>query len=345
MIRLLIATAVGLLVSMFGTKFLINWLTQRQVAQPIQDDGVPMHRETKAGTPTMGGLALVAGIVIAYVVSDLYNGIYTRSGLLVVFAIVGSAAVGLLDDWIKVGQERNLGLRARAKMGGQLAVATTFAVLMVTLTDVHTEVSFTRWDSIGFDLGPVGWCIWAIVLLVATSNSVNLTDGLDGLAGGASLFAFATFTAIAFWMFGNPEIYDVPHALDLAVVAAGGVGACAGFLWWNAAPAQIFMGDTGSLALGSGLAALALALNTHLLLPIVGALFVAETVSVIIQVAVFKRTGKRVFLIAPVHHHFEMLGWPETRVIIRFWLMAGFAAALALGIFYADFLSIPGAVE
>ncbi|MGY9083958.1 MAG: phospho-N-acetylmuramoyl-pentapeptide-transferase [Acidimicrobiales bacterium] len=344
MIRLLIAAGVALLVSLFGTRFLITWLTHRKLAQPIQEDGVQMHRETKAGTPTMGGIAIVAGIVIAYIVSDFYNGIYTRSGLLVLFAIVGSAAVGFLDDWIKVGRERNLGLRARTKFGGQIAVATTFAVLMVTLTDVHTEISFTRWDSIGIDLGPVGWCVWAVLLMVATTNGVNLTDGLDGLASGASLFAFATFTVIGFWMFGHPEIYDVGHALDLAVIAAAAVGSCAGFLWWNAAPAQIFMGDTGSLALGAGLSSLALATNTHLLLPILGALFVAETLSVIIQVAVFKRTGKRVFLIAPVHHHFEMLGWPETRVIIRLWLLAGFAASMALGIFYADFLSIPGSV-
>jgi len=345
MIRLLIATGVGLVVSLLGTRYLIRWLTHREVAQPIQDDGVQMHRETKAGTPTMGGIAVVLGIAVAYIISDLYNGIYTRSGLLVLFAIVGTGAIGFLDDWIKVGRERNLGLTARAKLAGQVIVAATFAILMVTLTDVHTEVSFTRWDSIGFDLGPVGWCVWAVVLIVATSNGVNLTDGADGLAGGASLFAFATFTAIAFWKFGNPDIYDVDHALDLAVIAAAAAGSCAGFLWWNAAPAQIFMGDTGSLALGTGLATLALATNTHLLLPILGALFVAETLSVIIQVAVYKRTKKRVFRMAPIHHHFELLGWPETRVIIRFWLLAGFASALALGIFYADFLSIPGSVD
>ncbi len=345
MIRLLIATAVGLVVSILGTRFLIGWFTNRELAQPIQEDGVQMQRETKAGTPTMGGIALVAGIVVAYIISDLYNGIYTRSGLIVLFAIVGSGVIGFLDDWIKVGRERNLGLRARAKLAGQLIVATTFAILMVTLTDVHTEVSFTRWDSIGIDLGPVGWCIWAVILIVATSNSVNLTDGLDGLAPGASLLAYACFTAMAFWMFGNAEIYDVPHALDLAVIAAGAVGACAGFLWWNAAPAQIFMGDTGSLALGTGLAALALATNTHLLLPILGALFVAETMSVMIQVFFFKRTKKRVFLMAPIHHHFELKGWPETRIIIRFWLLAGFAAAIAMGLFYADFLSIPGSVD
>jgi len=345
MIRLLIAVAVGLSVSLFGTRYLIRWLNQRNVSQPIQEDGVQSHRETKAGTPTMGGMAIVVGIAIAYVVSDLYNGVYTRSGLLVLFAIVGSGAVGFADDWIKVNRERNLGLRARTKALGQLAVAVLFAVGMVTLTDVHTEVSFTRWDSIGFDLGPIGWCVLAVLMIVGTSNAVNLTDGLDGLAGGSSLFAYAAFTAMAFWMFGNSDIYDVPHALDLAVVAAASVGALAGFLWWNASPAQIIMGDTGSLALGTGLAALALATNTHLMLPILGALFVAETLSVMIQVFVFKRTGKRVFRMAPIHHHFELLGWPETRIVIRFWLLAGFAAAFALGLFYADFLSIPGSVE
>lgn len=345
MIRLLIANGIALLVTLFGTRFLINWLGNRSVAQPIQEDGVQSHRETKAGTPTMGGLAIVAGIFVAYVVSDFYNGVYTRTGLIVLFGIVAMAGIGLVDDWLKVSQKRNLGLRARAKSGGQLLVAIAIAVAMVTLTDVHTEVSFTRWDSIGIDLGPVGWCVWAVLLIIGTSNAVNLTDGLDGLAGGSSLLCYAAFTAMAFWMFGNNEIYDVEHALDLAVIAAAGVGACAGFLWWNAAPAQIFMGDTGSLALGTGLAALALATNTHLLLPIIGMLFVAETLSVIIQVLVFKATGKRVFRIAPIHHHFELLGWPETRVIIRFWLLSGFVAALGLGLFYADFLSIPGSVE
>ena len=345
MIRLLIATAVGLLVALFGTRFLIGWFGHHKVAQPIQDDGVQSHHETKSGTPTMGGLAIVAGIASAYVVSDLYNGIYTRTGLIVLFAIVASGGIGLVDDLIKTSRERNLGLRARWKSIAQLVVAITFAILMVTLTDIHTEVSFTRWDSIGFDLGPVGWSVWAVVLIFATSNGVNLTDGLDGLAGGTSLFAYAAFTVMGFWMFGNAEIYDVPHALDLAVIAAAAVGSCAGFLWWNAAPAQIIMGDTGSLALGTGLATLALATNTHLLLPLLGALFVAETASVIIQVFVFRTRGRRVFRMAPIHHHFELLGWPETRVVIRFWLLAGFSAALALGLFYADFLSIPGAVD
>lgn len=345
MIRLLIAAAVAMVISLVGARFLIRWQLSRQVSQPIQDDGVQSHRETKAGTPTLGGLAIVGGLTAGYLISDLYNGIYTRSGLLVIFVIVGSALVGFADDYIKIGKERNLGLTARKKLAGQVLVASLFAVAMVTLTDVHTELSFTRWDSIGIDLGPVVWCIWAVLLIVAMSNGVNLTDGLDGLAGGSSLLAYAAFCVMAFWMFSNPDFYDVPHALDLSVVAASAVGALVGFLWWNAAPAQIFMGDTGSVPLGAGLAALSLATNTHLLLPILGALFVAENLSVIIQVGVFKTRGRRVFRMAPVHHHFELVGWPETRIIVRFWLLAGFAAALALGLFYGDFLSIPGSVE
>lgn len=345
MIRLLLASVLGLLVSLLGTRILIRWLTQRQFSQPIQDDGVQQHKVTKAGTPTMGGIAILAGIFFGYSISHIYNGIFTHTGLLVLAAIIGMGLVGFADDWIKIGLKRNMGLNARAKALGQVVVAVAFSLAMVTFTDVHTEISFTRWDSIGFDLGPIGWCIWASLMIVGTSNAVNLTDGIDGLAAGSSIFAYVAFTVIAFWAFSNADIYDVAHALDLAVVAAAAAGACAGFLWWNAAPAQIFMGDTGSLALGTGLACLALATNTHLLLPVLGALYVAETLSVMIQVFVFKRTGKRVFRMTPIHHHFELAGWPETRILIRFWLLSGFAAALAIGLFYADFLSIPGSVD
>jgi phospho-N-acetylmuramoyl-pentapeptide-transferase len=165
---------------------------------------------------------------------------------------------------------------------------------------------------------------------------VNLTDGVDGLASGVAAFAFGAFTFIGFWQFRHPDVYEVPHALDLAVVSAAMVGGILGFLWWNAPPAQIFMGDTGALAIGSGLAALALATNTHLLLPIIGGLFVVETLSVIIQVLWFKRFRRRVFKMAPIHHHFELSGWPETTVLIRLWLMSGMATAVGLGLFYAD---------
>ncbi|MEQ8716039.1 MAG: phospho-N-acetylmuramoyl-pentapeptide-transferase [Acidimicrobiales bacterium] len=338
MIRLLLAAGLSLTFSLVGTRFLIDWLRRHRIGQPIRADGPDGHH-VKAGTPTMGGVAIVGGATLAYVISDYYNGIYTRTGLLVMAAIVCAAGVGLLDDWIKVSRERNLGLTKSSKIVGLVSVAVGWSILMVTFTDVHTELSFTRHDSIDIDLGPVGWVIWSSLLILATANAVNLTDGLDGLAGGSSLFGYAAFVVISFWAFRNQSIYDIPHALDLAVVAAAMLGACAGFLWWNAAPARIFMGDTGSLALGTGLACMALATNTQLLLPIIGALFVAETLSVIIQVASFRIFGRRVFRMAPIHHHFELLGWHETWVIIRFWLVAGFATALALGLYYADFIS------
>ena len=345
MIRLLLAGGISTLLSISLTWVLIGWLTSHRIGQPIREDGPDGHM-TKAGTPTMGGLAIVAGAAVAYAVSDFYNGIYTRTGIFVMLAIVGAGMVGLMDDWIKVSRERNLGLNKRAKSIGLLTVSFGFAILMVTFTDIQTEVGFTRWDSLNIDLGPVGWVIWAVLVILATSNAVNLTDGLDGLAAGSSILSFAAFTVISFWAFRNGEIYQLDHALDLAVVGVAMLGACAGFLWWNAAPAQIFMGDTGALAIGTGLACLALATNTDLLLPILGGVFVLETVSVIIQVISFRLFGgRRVFRMAPIHHHFELLGWPETTVIVRFWMIAGFFVAMALGLFYADWVNVVDLVE
>jgi len=333
--RLLISAALSMVVSLFGTKALIVWLTRLHVGQPIRDDG-PSKHQVKAGTPTMGGVAIVAGAVIGYVVSDVFGGIYTRSGIFVMLAIIGGGAVGLMDDWIKVVAARNLGLNKRAKMLGLLIVATGFAFLMSEYTSVSTTISFTRFDNPGWNLGHVAWMVWAVLLLVGTANAVNLTDGLDGLAAGAAAFAFAAFTFIGFWQFRHEDVYNVSHALDLAVVSAAMIGGIIGFLWWNAAPAQIFMGDTGSLAIGSGLAALSLATNTQLLLPIIAGLFVVETLSVIIQVLWFKRFGTRVFKMAPIHHHFELAGWPETTVIVRLWIMSGLCTAVGMGLFYAD---------
>ncbi len=336
MTRLLLAGAISGVISLFGTKALINWLTHHRVGQPIRDDG-PEGHHTKAGTPTMGGLAIVAGTVSGYVVSDLFGGIYTRSGIFVLLAIMGGGAVGLMDDWIKVVAARNLGLNKKAKMVGLLIVAVGFAFLMTEFTNVHTSISFTRFDSPGWEIGRILWMAWAVLLIVGTTNAVNLTDGLDGLAAGAGAFAFAAFMFIGFWQFRHIDVYGNPHALDQAVVASAMVGGIIGFLWWNAPPAQIFMGDTGSLAIGSGLAALALATHTQLLLTIVGGLFVVETVSVILQVVVFRRFGgRRLFRMAPIHHHFELAGWPETTVLVRLWLVSGLCTAVGLGLFYAD---------
>ncbi|MFP5579283.1 MAG: phospho-N-acetylmuramoyl-pentapeptide-transferase [Acidimicrobiia bacterium] len=328
--------------SLVGTRYLIDWLTSHKVGQPIQEDG-PQGHVTKAGTPTMGGVAFVVAALVGYLAAHVRSGlVFTRTGLIVMATIVGAGIVGALDDWIKVSRERNLGLSSRAKMLGLLVVAVGFVAAMLTFTDIHTTISFTRFDSPGIDIPGWVWAIWAMLLLAGTTNAVNLTDGLDGLAAGSSIFAFITFIVVGFWAFRHPEVYQVEHALDLAVVAAAMLGGVTGFLWWNANPARIFMGDTGSLAIGAGLACLALTTNTQLLLPVVGFLFVLETVSVMLQVTRFRLTGKRFFRMAPIHHHFELGGWPETTVIIRFWIMAGLGTALALGMFYADYIGTGG---
>lgn len=348
MIALLMASGLSLAVSLVGTRFLIEWLRTHRIGQPIRSEG-PKDHQTKAGTPTMGGLAIVVGAVVGYTVAHLRSRVvFTRSGIFVLLLVVGAGLVGFLDDWIKITRARNLGLNKRMKVLGLLTVGSTFGWATVHYTGIHTTLSFTRYNSfekaglLNIDFGPIGWVVWSVLLIMAMTNAVNLTDGLDGLAAGSSVFAFSAFTVVGFWAFRNNSIYDVEHALDLAVVAAAMLGGCTGFLWWNAHPARIFMGDTGSLAIGAGLAGLALTLSTTLLLPVVGALFVVETLSVIIQVVSFRGFGgRRVFRMAPIHHHYELSGWPETTVIVRFWIVAGLATALALGIFYADFTTLP----
>jgi phospho-N-acetylmuramoyl-pentapeptide-transferase len=337
-VALLIAAGIALTVSLVGTRFLIRWLTANKVGQPIHED-VPEGHVVKAGTPTMGGTAIVIAAVVGYTLAHVRSGlVFTRTGVIVIGTVAAAGLVGAIDDWVKVSRERNLGLNKRTKMGGLLIVAFGFAIATVQLTDVETTLSLTRWDSPGTQLSPTIWVLWAVLLIVGTTNAVNLTDGLDGLAAGSSIFAFGFFVVTGFWAFRHFDVYKINHALDLAVAAAAMLGACAGFLWWNAAPARIFMGDTGSLAIGAGLASLALTMNLQLLLPVVGALFVFETLSVIIQVGSFRLFGRRVFRMAPIHHHFELGGWPETTVIIRFWILAGMAMALALGLYYADFI-------
>ena len=354
MIRLLMAAAIAFVVSVAATRLLIGFLTARRIGQPIREDG-PSGHVTKAGTPTMGGLAIVLALVVAYVLSSLVlrwfgrGSVFTYSGIFVVAAVVGAGLVGFIDDLIKVRSARNLGLSKSAKTLGLVVVAFAFPLAMVTWTAQHTTLSFVRYDLPGWELGEVGWVLFAALLILASTNAVNLTDGLDGLAGGSAAASFGAFVVIGFWAFrygpdyGADNIYNVPHALDLATVAAALAGACLGFLWWNAAPARIFMGDTGSLAIGAGLAALALALNAQLLLIVIGGLFVMETVSVILQVGAFRLFGgRRVFRMAPIHHHFELGGWPETTVIIRLWIVSGVVTALGLGAFYFDFLRETG---
>ena len=342
MIALLVAAGVAMVATLVGTPLLIRMLQSRGIGQQIREDG-PQGHITKAGTPTMGGLAILGGMLVAYVAANLAvtTKAFTRGGLLVVGATVGAGLVGFADDWIKVTRERNLGLNKRAKAGGQLVVAAAFAWLALEWAKVDTHLSFTRAGTSPIDLGKVGWAVFAILVIIGASNAVNLADGLDGLAAGSSAFAFASLGIIAFWQFRHDGLYRVPQALDLAVVALAMTGACAGFLWWNAAPAKIFMGDTGSLSIGAALASLALTQKLDLLLPVIAGLFVLITVSVIVQVFSFRVFHRRVFRMAPLHHHFELVGWPETTVIVRFWILGALCTAFAIGVFYADYLSVP----
>ncbi len=340
MIALLIAAGVAMGVSLVGTRVLVPWLRAHGVGQPIRLDGPEGHL-TKAGTPTMGGVAIVVGAVAGYLVSHLRSEtIVTRSGIVLVMAIVAASAVGLMDDWIKVSRARNLGLNKSAKIIGLLGVAIGFSILAMYWAQTSPVIALTRAEFPGISLGKILWVVWASILVIATANAVNLTDGLDGLASGSAAIGFSAFVVIGYWIFRHPEDYDVSHALDLAIVAAAMTGACIGFLWWNAPPARIFMGDTGSLAIGTAFAGLALLLETHLLLPVIGALYVLETLSVILQVGSYRIFGRRVFRMAPIHHHFELVGWPETTVLIRMWIINGICVAFALGVFYADFIGL-----
>ena len=359
----LIAAAVSLFVALFGTPLYIRFLVKRGYGQFIRDDG-PTSHHTKRGTPTMGGAVIIAAALIAYAAAHLltWRG-PTMSAVLVLFLMSGLGFVGFLDDYIKISRQRSLGLRAVPKLVGQSIVSIAFAVLVLQFpnaqfrTPASTQVSFirdTRFDLAfaGTVLGVILFIGWAYLITAAASNGVNLTDGLDGLATGASTLVFAAYILIGTWQSNQScqtlsidtdsstalKCYEVRDPRDLAVVAACVMGACVGFLWWNASPAKIFMGDTGSLALGGALAGLAITSRTQMLLLVIGGLFVLITLSVIIQVGSFKLTGKRVFRMAPLQHHFELLGWEEVTIVIRFWIIAGLFVAFGLGVFYAEWV-------
>ena len=341
MIGLLLAGGVSMIVALIGTPVLIRWLQANGIGQPIREDG-PQGHFVKAGTPTMGGVMIVVGSVAGYLVGHLRAGVFfTRGGLLVLGAVLIAAIVGFADDWTKVRQERSGGISKTARLVSEIVLGAGFAVLAVEWANVKRNLAFTRFDALDIGVMPVWvYVLFAAFLFAATTNSVNFTDGLDGLAAGSATFSFSAFAIIGFWQFRHFDVYEVPQALDLALVAIALTGGCVGFLWWNAAPARIFMGDTGSLAIGAALAGLTLVMNVHLLFPIIGGLFVLEMVSDLIQIGAFRLFHKRVFRMAPLHHHFELLGWPETTVIIRFWILAGLCTAMSLGVFYADFISL-----
>lgn len=346
--QILFSGVIGLFLSLIGTPLLIKLLARKGYGQFIRDDG-PRNHHSKRGTPTMGGIAFILATLVAYGLTKvMVSSRPSMSGLLVLFLFAGLGLVGFLDDYIKIVKQRSLGLRAKAKMAGQFIVGVAFAVLALNfedsreLTPASDRLSFTQ--DFGWSIGPVLFVVWALFMILAMSNGVNLTDGLDGLATGASVMVFGAYVFIGVWqhqescanpLTSGPSCYEVRDPLDLAVVAAALMGACFGFLWWNTSPAKIFMGDTGSLALGGALAGLAILSRTELLLAVLGGLFVLITMSVVIQVGSFRLTGRRVFRMAPLQHHFELKGWSEVLVVVRFWLIQGMCVIVGLGTFYA----------
>ena len=345
MIALVIATAIAAAVALFGTRLLIVVLGERGASQPILQQNaanavVPPH-EHKAGTPTMGGLAILAAGLTGYLISHVRAGVvFSDQTLVVIAGILAMATLGLVDDASKIRARQNRGVYWKLKGALSLVVSFAIATVLVVTTDIDTRVSLTRAPFPGWELGPVLWVLWAGVIIFATANAVNVTDGLDGLAAGSALFGFIAFTGIGFWALRNPEIYgDVVNPYDLAVLAAAFAGACAGFIWWNAAPARIFMGDVGALGLGTALALLALTTNTQLLLLLICGINVVEAGSVGLQMTVYRASGRRrrLFRLSPLHHHFEVVGWPETTVIVRFWLISGACVAVGVAVFVADY--------
>ena len=347
--QILIAGAFALVFALFGTRVLIRVLAGKGYGQIIRDDG-PSSHHIKHGTPTMGGIIFILAAILGYLAAHLVTGnAVTVSALLVIGLVVCLGFIGFLDDWLKVSRQNSRGLPGRFKLIGQAIFAAIFGYLGLQFVDSESLAPISQYLSgvreTSIYLGSGLAIVWIVIMVMSASNGVNLTDGLDGLAIGAALLSFVAYTVMSIWQYGQscfwgeiPRCYTVRDPLDLAVFAAASAGACFGFLWWNSSPARIFMGDTGSLALGGGLAALALMTRTELLLGLIGGLFVLITLSVIAQVGSYKLTGRRVLRMAPLHHHFEMKGWPEVLIVVRFWIIQGLCVGAGMALFYAEWV-------
>ena len=376
MIALLVGAGFSLAFTLFLTPVFARLFRKLGWGQFIRDDGPESHH-TKRGTPTMGGIVFIIGSGLGYLVGHLAeHRLPALAGLMIFFLMVGMGIVGFIDDFLKTHRQRSLGLTGWAKVAGQVIVASIFAAVALNFADKDglTPAGFSAGDGHGVEvfisavrdihwlnfmefgvvIGGILFALWSTLMIVSTSNGVNVADGLDGLATGASIFAVGAYIFIGFWesnqsCFNNarlldpnavPFCYPVRDPLDLAVVAACIVGSLIGFLWWNTSPAQIFMGDTGSLALGGALAGFAILSRTELLLVIIGGLFLIDTGSVIVQRAYFRVThGKRIFLMSPIHHHFELKGWAEVTIVVRFWLISAMFVALGVGLFYLEWIT------
>lgn len=369
----IVAIFVAFLISLFATPIAIKVFTRLKAGQPIRAEGPVMH-QGKKGTPTMGGVVFIVATVIAYVAGHVALTTLpdrqiaqvepTITALVLLGLMVFSGAVGFIDDFLKVRKRNSAGLNKRGKLLGQILVGAVFGVIALvfpsTMTDASgaatntetvgsTTLSFIR-DIDALEVGKIASVIIIIFVVMATTNGVNLTDGLDGLATGASVMVLASYALIAFWQYrhwcadpdyarGGAYCYTVRDPLEIALIAGAAAGACVGFLWWNTSPARIFMGDTGALGLGGLIAGMAMATRTIMLLLILGGLFVIITMSVVIQIISFRTTGKRVFRMSPLQHHFELAGWSEVNIVVRFWIIAGIGVAIALGLFYSEFLA------
>jgi phospho-N-acetylmuramoyl-pentapeptide-transferase len=328
--RAAMASLLSLLISFLLGPWLIRLLTEKQIGQQIRDDG-PASHAVKAGTPTMGGVLIIIALAIStLMLADIGN----RYVLLALLATVGSGAVGFADDYLKLTRKNSKGLPPRAKLLGQLLVAFVVALALYYQPRFSTEIAFPFIKTLRINLG-VFYIPFAMLVIVGASNAVNLTDGLDGLAIGPVMIAAGTYGVVAY-VTGHLKLAEylqipyVPGVGELSVFCAAVVAAGLGFLWYNAYPAQMFMGDVGSLALGAALGVVAVMTKNEILLIIVGGVFVMEALSVIFQVGSYKLRRKRVFLMAPIHHHYELKGWKEPQIIVRFWIISFICAVIGL---------------
>jgi phospho-N-acetylmuramoyl-pentapeptide-transferase len=329
MARVLVAALVALIISLLAGPAFIDFLRRHEFGQQIREDG-PEHHSAKQGTPTMGGLLIVLAATVAF----LTTSDYTLPALTIFGTALACGAIGFLDDWFKLRHQRSLGLSGRWKMLALLGIT-----VAVGIAAHHQQLSHRVYVPIvdhSVQLG-WGWYVLVFVIIAGAANGVNLTDGLDGLGAGTSIIALFTLTAMAVTIYirsHGPNGFRIENRLDAAYIGAALIGAAIGFLWFNAFPAQVFMGDTGALALGGAIGAMAIFLKVELLLLLVGGIFAIEALSVMLQVVSFKYWGRRVFLMAPLHHHFEMKAWSETRIMVRFWIITGILCAAGFALFY-----------
>jgi phospho-N-acetylmuramoyl-pentapeptide-transferase len=372
----IVAAFVAFILSILLTPIAIKVFTRMRADQPIRAEGkVPPHL-AKKGTPTMGGVAFIAATLMAYVAGHVVLMTLpdsqlrwtparpTATGVVLLGLFVCTGALGFIDDYLKVSKKNSLGLNKRGKLIGQGLVGALFGIIALyfprsfmdntsqprNITVGSEYLSFVK-NIHWLQFGKIGAVLLFIFVVMSMSNAVNLTDGLDGLATGASIMVIGAYAIIGFWQYRHwcvdPDYgyaaaycYESRDPLEVAMVAAAAVGALAGFLWWNTSPARIFMGDTGALALGSLIAGLAYSTNTVLLVPILGLLFVIITVTWVMQIGSFRLTGRRIFRMVPLQHHFELGGWSEVNIVVRFWIIAGLGVAIGIGLFYADFLRV-----